>query len=74
MILNGASNLQSGTKYGIKFGSNEYWRVGDLSEISSTSDSLPNTETGAVAKTRGDNTNHNNWQPSISVYRWRRIA
>lgn len=74
MILNGGSNAQSAMKYGIKFSGNESWRIGDLSEISSTSDDLPDTQTGAVAKGRGDNTNHNNWQPSISVYRWRRIA
>lgn len=29
---------------------------------------------GASVQNSGDNTNHNNWQPSISVYRWRRIA
>jgi len=29
---------------------------------------------GASVQESGDNTNHNNWQPSISVYRWRRIA
>lgn len=74
MILNGASGVQGGTKYGITYGGNQSWRAGDLAEISSTSDVLPNTETGAVAKAKGDNTNHNNWQPSISVYRWRRIA
>lgn len=74
MILNGGSQIHSGIKYGIKYNSDNYWRVGDLSEISSTSDALPNTQTGAVAKAQGDNTNHNNWQPSISVYRWRRIA
>lgn len=74
MILNGASNVQGGTKYGITYGGNQSWRVADLSEISNSSDVLPDTQTGAVAKARGDNTNHNNWQPSISVYRWRRIA
>lgn len=74
MILNGGSQIHSGIKYGIKYNSDNYWRVGDLSEISSTSDALPNEQTGAVAKAKGDNTNHNNWQPSISVYRWRRIA
>ena len=74
MILNGASHVQGGTKYGMIYGNNQSWRVGDVTEISSTSDVLPNSETGAVAKAKGDNTNHNNWQPSISVYRWRRIA
>ena len=74
MILGGGSTIQGGTKYGIKYENNQYWRVGDLAELSSTSDVLPNSETGAVAKAKGDNTNHNNWQPSISVYRWRRIA
>ena len=29
---------------------------------------------GASVQDSGDNSNHNNWQPSISVYRWRRIA
>lgn len=29
---------------------------------------------GASVQNSGDKTNHNNWQPSISVYRWRRIA
>ncbi|QGJ85021.1 hypothetical protein [Lactococcus phage P1048] len=29
---------------------------------------------GSSVQNSGDNTNHNNWQPSISVYRWRRIA
>ena len=29
---------------------------------------------GASVQNSGDNTNHNNWQPSISVYRWRRIT
>lgn len=29
---------------------------------------------GASVQESGDNTNHNNWQPSISVYRWRRIV
>lgn len=74
MILNGAANIQGGIRYGIAFGSNQSWRVGDMSEIPSNSDDLPSTQTGAIAKTRGDNTNHNNWQPSISVYRWRRTA
>lgn len=74
MILNGASHVQGGTKYGMIYGNNQSWRVGDVTEISSTSDVLPNSETGAVAKAKGDNTNHNNWQPSISVYRFRRIA
>ncbi|ADM73685.1 tail protein [Lactococcus phage 949] len=29
---------------------------------------------GASVQNSGDNTNHNNWQPSVSVYRFRRIA
>lgn len=29
---------------------------------------------GASVQDSGDNSNHNNWQPSISVYRWRRTA
>ena len=74
IILSGADSVQGGAKYGLTYASNQSWRYGDLAKGSSTSDTLPNSQTGAVAKTEGDNSNHNNWQPSISVYRWRRIA
>ena len=74
MILNGGEYVQGGTRYGLKWEDNQAWRVGDIAEISSWSDALPDSADGAVAKARGDNTNHNNWQPSISVYRFRRIA
>ena len=33
---------------------------------------LPNN--GGVVKESGDNTNHNNWQPFVTVYFWRRTA
>lgn len=74
MVINGGSNVQGGVKYGLKFEGNQAWRVGDLTEISTFNNNLPSGQTGAVAKGSGDNTNHNNWQPSVSVYRWRRTA
>lgn len=73
-IIGGGTAGASQTKYGINYANLGTWRVGDLAEISSTSNVMPSSETGMVAKAKGENTNHNNWQPSISVYRWRRIA
>lgn len=54
----------------------------DISRVNGTTQSaigatiswsdLPNN--GGVVKESGDNTNHNNWQPFMTVYFWRRTA
>ena len=54
----------------------------DISRVNGTTQSaigasigwsdLPNN--GGVVKESGDNTNHNNWQPFVTVYFWRRTA
>ena len=73
-IIDGGAPGASQGKYGITYANSTAWRVGELNELSSTSNDMPSSQTGMVAREKGDNTNHNNWQPSISVYRWRRIA
>ena len=73
-ITDGGTAITSVEKYGIRFSSSNSWRYGDLSLGSDTNDALPASGTGAVAKTKGSNTNHNNWQPFVTVYMWVRTA
>jgi hypothetical protein len=73
MILNGALNSTTDKHYGLTYGSPNTWRTGDLATITDTQE-LPASETGAVAKTAGDNTSHANWQPFRTAYMWERTA
>lgn len=81
MILNGAANKNNTIRYGIKYSGHatnpdyqETWRVGDLARIPSTSDALPSGQTGAVAKTEGQNAEALNYQEFTTVYMFRRIG
>ena len=74
MIHGGGAAGATVEKYGIKFSSSNDWRYGDLTLGSDTNDALPASGTGAVAKLKGSNTNHNNWQPFVTVYMWVRTA
>lgn len=74
MIINGGEIGTVTHKYGISHADSSNWRYGDLGLGSDTNDALPVGGTNGVAKTKGDNTNHNNWQPFVTVYFWRRMA
>lgn len=74
MIINGGTDGATVKKYGIKYSEEKTWRVGDLASVNESSTALPATETGGIAKTKGNNANHANWQPFVTVYFWRRTA
>ncbi len=74
MIINGGEIGTVTHKYGISHADSSNWRYGDLGLGSDTNDALPASGTSAVAKTKGDNTNHANWQPFITVYMWVKTA
>ena len=76
MLQNGASaqTASTGVKYGLQFSDDKFWRIGDLNLCDETNNSGPSGQTGGIAKTKGNNANHANWQPFTTVYYWRRIA
>lgn len=76
MLQNGASaqTAATGTKYGLKFSEDNYWRIGDLAICDETNNSGPSGQTGGIAKTKGNNADHANWQPFVTVYFWKRTA
>lgn len=74
MIMDGGPAGATLHKYGIKHADSAYWRSGDLGTLSEANDDLPSSGSGGIAKTKGNNVDHANWQPFVTVYFWRRTA
>ena len=76
MLQNGgtAQGSTTGIKYGLQFSDDKFWRIGDLNLCDETNNSGPSGPTGGIAKTKGNNENHANWQPFVTVYMWVRTA
>lgn len=74
MIMDGGVAGATTHKYGIKHADSTNWRSGDLGTLSEANDELPSSQSGGIAKTKGNNADHANWQPFVTVYFWRRTA
>ncbi|QIW60386.1 hypothetical protein GU333_04300 [Lactococcus raffinolactis] len=70
MIMDGGNIGATTHKYGIKHADSTNWRSGDLGTLSEANDELPSSQSGGIAKTKGNNADHANWQPFITVYMW----